>query len=97
MVEVLVGDTAAFNRVYVAPTSTETLSLDGMEVAVEREEYGAVRHVFHDPADPERWVTFIDYVSEFPNREVQAGALDGILVPILSSFAFNGSVESSVI
>lgn len=88
VVSYLYGDQTAFDRVYVSAADTQALDMTGREVLVQRQagDYAMPRYVFHDEADPQRWLIVEDMVSEFPGREVQAAeiwsVLDGILLTV---------------
>jgi hypothetical protein len=89
LVEVTVGDEAAFNRVYVAPLSSETAVFNGHSAAVQQQDPGYSQYVFRHPADSNVWIVVTDWVTGFPGREAQAAAVAGVLLPLLNSFTFN--------
>ena len=90
LLEVVEGDQAAFDRVYVQPVESTTTEISGQTVRVERdhEEYTVVRYVFEHPTREGVWVVLNDALSEFPGREEQAAAVVDILPGILNSFSF---------
>ncbi|MDX1613621.1 MAG: hypothetical protein R3300_04875, partial [Candidatus Promineifilaceae bacterium] len=87
-IDLLVGDEAAYQRVYVPAASTDMLTLGGHEILVEREEPGVVRYVLSHPTDETVTLVVVDLVSAFPGREAQAEAVSDILATFLASFAF---------
>ncbi|HEX6386576.1 MAG TPA: hypothetical protein VF177_18040, partial [Anaerolineae bacterium] len=89
LVEVTVGDETAFNRVYVAPLSSETAVFNGHTATVQRQDPGYTQYVFRHPADSNVWIVVTDWVSGFPGREAQAEAVAGVLQPLLNSFTFS--------
>jgi hypothetical protein len=90
LLEVMVGDQDAFNRVYVSPVESTTATYNGNVVHVERdsEEYTVVRYVFQHPADEQVVVVLSDSLSEFPGREALAAQVAEIVPGILGSFTF---------
>jgi hypothetical protein len=90
LLEVVEGDQAAFDRVYVQPVESTTTVINDNAVRVERdhEEYTVVRYVFEHPTREGVWVVLNDALSEFPGREEQAAAVADILPGILNSFSF---------
>lgn len=90
IMEMVIGDQQAYDRVYPAALSTETASYNGYKVQVERdhEEYTVVRYRFSHPENDDMCVVFSDALSEFPGREAQAAETAGILPAILESFSF---------
>lgn len=90
LLEVVEGDQAAFDRVYVQPVESTTTEINGNTVRVERdhEEYTVVHYVFEHPTREGVWVVLSDALTEFPGREEQAAAVGDILPGILNSFSF---------
>lgn len=90
LLEVVVGDQAAFDRVYVQPVESTMTEINGRAVRVERdhEEYTVVRYVFEHPTREGEWVVLSDALTEFPGREEQAAAVVDILPAILNSISF---------
>jgi hypothetical protein len=87
-VEVVAGDQAAFDRVYVAAAATDTATYGDKSVIVQQEQPGVTRYVMQHPDDPELWIVVINWVTGFPGREELAEAAAPILAPLLASFEF---------
>jgi hypothetical protein len=88
-VSVVMGDQAAFDRVYPPAMELETADFNGYPVTVRWNDPGYVQYVFQAPDNPELWVIFEDMVTEFPGRETQAEAVTGLLMPMLHTFSFS--------
>ena len=86
-VEFLVGDQAAFDRVYVAMATGEEVEINGQRFLVERDrgDYALVRYSLISPTDAEFRVVITDAVSAFVGREVAAHELAGVLPGILQN------------
>jgi len=85
-VEVTVGTTEEFERLYPPPTATESLDVNGNPVTRATEELGTVsiiHYIFHSPTDESTRVVLTDYISGFPERaqghEDVLGTIQGIL------------------
>jgi hypothetical protein len=87
-VEVVAGDQAAFDRVYVTAAATETATYGDKSVTVQQEQPGVTRYVMRHPNDPELWIVVIDWVTGFPGREGLAEAAAPVLPSLLASFEF---------
>ena len=82
-VEVVVGPAEQFRRVYPEPAQRETVEINGLAVAVEKETFGEMtltRYVFVSPVDPEVWVVVSDQMTGFPDR-VEGNEAIAALVP----------------
>jgi hypothetical protein len=88
-VEVVVGGEDAFNRVYVAPLSSEAAIFNGYNITIQWQDPGYAQYVFRHPSDNLLWVVITDWVTGFPGREAQAEALTDVLLPLLNSLTFN--------
>ena len=90
-VEVTEGTEEEFTRVYVSPTSTESLEIGGHTVVKAVEESGGVRvvrYVFQSPTDGAVRVVVTDYISGFPERAEGHEDVIEIVQQILSTVEF---------
>jgi hypothetical protein len=90
-VEVVVGDDEAFRWLYVPPTSSEMLDINGYAVVREIEDIGGVRvirTIFVSPADENVRVVVTDYISGFPERADGHEDVIGLIQQILNTFEF---------
>jgi hypothetical protein len=90
-VEVVVGDDKAFRWLYVPPTSSETLDINGYAVVREIEDIGGVRvirTIFISPADENVRVVVTDYISGFPERVEGHEHVIGLIQQMLTTFKF---------
>lgn len=88
MVEVLVGDEAAVERVYGALAAGETAVYGDHSATVLRYDPGYTHTIFQHPSYPDRWIVITDWVTEFAGREAQAAAAAPVLLPLLNSLTF---------
>jgi hypothetical protein len=89
--EVCVGPEGQFRRAYVAPDRSETLTINGVEVA--REEVGSdpyvtVRYVFQSPANPDVRVLLIDNFSGFADRATENPDIVALIPGVIATFEF---------
>jgi putative hemolysin len=89
LVEVVMGGEDAFNRVFVAPLSSEAAIFNGYSATIQWQDPGYAEYVLRHPSDTLLWIVITDSVTGFPGREAQAEALANVLLPLLNSLTFN--------
>jgi hypothetical protein len=90
-VEVTVGTEEEFRWLYVSPTSSETLDINGYTVVREIEDAGGVRvirYVFQSPTDENVRVVVTDYITGFPERVAGHEDVIGIIQQMLGAIEF---------
>jgi len=87
--EIVVGDQAAFDRVYVTAAASETITINGRTVVLHRYDPGLLQAVFYSPDEDQLWLVFSDMVSEFAGREELAAPVAGVFLTILETVAFD--------
>lgn len=89
--EILVGSTEQFRRVYPEPTTSEQVQIGDLQVTIERdifEPMSITRYVFQSPTNPELYVTLTDQLTGFPDRVAGNEAVAELMTEIVDTFAF---------
>jgi hypothetical protein len=88
-VEVVVGPEASLRRVYVPPTSSETLDVNGLtvirEVEGSYEGLAPIRYVIRHPENPEVWLVLVDVISGFTERLEGNEAVADVIPVVVAS------------
>jgi hypothetical protein len=88
-VEVVVGDTAAMERVYYDFADGETAMINGHEATILRRDPGYTHVIFAHPLHADLWVIFTDWVTDFIGREEQGAIAAPVWDSILNTLRFN--------
>jgi hypothetical protein len=90
-IEVVVGPTEQFRRVYPEPTQSEMVEINGLPATVEREIYETmvlIRYAVASPNDPEVHVAITDQMTGFPDRVAGNEAIAELLPAVVATFEF---------
>lgn len=90
-VEISVGALEEYRRMYIEPTSSETITINDVGVALEQHESGAVtemRYIFQHPENEDLRVTVVDWMSGFPVRVEGNESVMAVLDQVLTTVTF---------
>lgn len=87
-VEAVVGDEQAMERVYPDFAAATSAEFSGNDALIVRVDPGYTHIIFPHPTQPDTWIVFTDWVTEFPGREVQAEVAAPVWLAMLRSVQF---------